>query len=742
MLSFHLPSDFIAGYRNRPVNWGFRDAGGNSLGEITFIRTYSRLMEDPEAVYWTWKTLHNATEEVAQQKRDESQARYDMAASAYTSPPAPGTKERWFEVCERVVNGMFSILKDHCQTNRLPWNENKGRRSAMECYERLFEMKWTPPGRGLWMMGTPFVHERGNSAPLQNCAFVSTSDIDRHHPERPFLFLMEASMLGIGVGFDADGADRGIQIQAPKGMIDFTIPDSREGWVEATGKLLRAFLVPNQPMPKFDYSLVRPAGEPIRGFGGTAAGPGPLIQMHESLRQVFNGRAGETLGSRDIVDIANLIGRCVVAGNVRRSAEIALGHPDDKDFLNLKNYDTNPERREYGWVSNNSLKVEVGQDYDPYIGRIIDNGEPGFVYMDLARKYGRLVDPPNDRDYRAKGFNPCVEQTLESYECCTLVETFPTRCSDKADFLRTLKYAYMYAKAVTLVPTHWPETNAVMQRNRRIGCSASGLAQFVEARGWTELREWLNAGYSEINVERSDGRPAWDPYYSEWLCVRESIKTTSIKPSGSVSLVAGVTPGAHWPTASTYIRRIRLGKDDPIAVEMQKAGYKVEAAYGNEETTVCVEIPVRGVDVRTEREVTIFEKVNLAILAQRYWADNSVSLTLTFDQETEAQHIGTILRMHEGQLKSLSFLPMGNTSYQQMPYEQISDEDYDSYVDGMALRPLDWDTLYANAQEAVGEKFCSTDVCEVRPYTPANSTEGLGGPVREQTGGPRNEATV
>jgi ribonucleoside-triphosphate reductase len=667
LLSFHLPDEFVDSFAGRPVNWGFKDAGGNSLGEITFLRTYSRTKED-------------------------------------------GTKERWHEVCRRVVEGVQSILKDHCKTNALPWNENQARASAQEMYERMFDMKWLPPGRGLWMMGTPFVHERKNSAPLQNCAFVSTGDMTKIHPERPFLFLMEASMLGVGVGFDTDGADKGIVIHEPGDSETFDIPDSREGWVEAVGKMLRSYLVPNQPTMYYLYDRIRPAGEPIRGFGGVAAGPGPLHQLIESLRDQFEGRWGEALGSRDIVDIANLIGRCVVAGNVRRSAEIALGHHDDKEFLNLKNYVENPERAEFGWVSNNSVKVEVGkQAYDGVVDRIIDNGEPGLIYMDISRRFGRLVDPPNDKDARAKGYNPCAEQTLESYECCTLVETFPTRCENQADYMRTLKYAYMYAKAVTLIPTHWPETNAVMQRNRRIGCSASGLAQFADTRGWTDLRTWLNDGYGEIQK--------WDTIYSEWLGIRPSVKTTSIKPSGSVSLLAGVTPGAHYPPGGEfYIRRMRLPKNDALTQALIDAGYHVEDCVGSAETTVVVEIPVRGVPCRTEREVPVFTKVNLAILAQRYWADNSVSLTISFDKDKEAQYIGEILSMHEGQLKTMSFLPMGDSSgYTQLPYERIDESAYDEYAASGILNSLDWDTLYGGAAaDALGEKFCTTDVCEIK----------------------------
>jgi adenosylcobalamin-dependent ribonucleoside-triphosphate reductase len=463
-------------------------------------------------------------------------------------------------------------------------------------------------------------------------------------------------------------------------------------------------LVPNQIKPIFDYSLIRPAGQPILGFGGVAAGAGPLIELHDNINKLFVAREGDLLTTRDIVDISNYIGCCVVAGNVRRSAELALGDADDEEFLNLKNYKQNPERAEFGWVSNNSVRVAVGeQDYDKYTDRVIENGEPGFIYMDVTRQYGRLIDPPNNKDHRAMGFNPCAEQPLESYEMCTLVEAFPTKHEDRADFLRTLKFAYMYGKAVTLIPTHWPETNAVMQRNRRIGLSISGLAEFVEINNWTELRTWMNEGYAEVQ--------SWDNIYSDWLGVRESIKTTTVKPSGSVSLLVGTTPGAHWPTNDTYIRRMRLGANDALTLALIEAGYHVEPAFGDEESTVVVEIPIKGKGIRTETDVTIFEKMQLAVMAQRYWSDNGVSLTVTFDPKTEGNNIGDVLRMFEGQLKAVSFLPIKKNAYKQMPYEAITNDELESKSNN--LKKLKWNKLYKKGLDAQGEKFCTTDVCEI-----------------------------
>jgi ribonucleotide reductase alpha subunit len=180
--------------------------------------------------------------------------------------------------------------------------------------------------------------EKRNSAALQNCAVVSTKDLDKNDPGALFAWVMDALMLGIGVGFDTLGQDKAFPIHTPvEPKVVYEIPDTREGWVEATRLLLNSFLRPNQNRQELDYSLIRPLGAPIKGFGGTASGPAPLQQLHEQLRKVIGGRAGETLDSRAIVDIINLIGTCVVSGNVRRSATLALGVEGDDDFLNLKN---------------------------------------------------------------------------------------------------------------------------------------------------------------------------------------------------------------------------------------------------------------------------------------------------------------------------------------------------------------------------------------------------------------------
>jgi ribonucleoside-triphosphate reductase len=184
------------------------------------------------------------------------------------------------------------------------------------------------------------------------------------------------------------------------------------------------------------------------------------------------------IGTREIVDLMNIIGKCVISGNIRRTAEIAFGDYDDKEFINLKNYEVNPDRMAYGWVSNNSIFAEIGMDYSQVAKNIVQNGEPGLAWLENMRAYSRLGDAPDYKDKNAKGGNPCLEQTLESFEMCNLVETFPDKHMVLAEFKDTLELAFMFAKTVTLgLPKQqWPQSAEVMERNRRIGTSMSGIS--------------------------------------------------------------------------------------------------------------------------------------------------------------------------------------------------------------------------------------------------------------------------
>lgn len=658
-MNYKLKNEFVDKYKKVTPKFGF-----NGLGELVYYDRYSRLKDD-------------------------------------------GYNETWWETIRRVVEGTYSIQKRHILRYGLGWDGDKAHRSAEEMYDRMFNMKFLPPGRGLWAMGTNIIEEKALFAALNNCAFVSTAELDKDF-SKPFEFMMDRSMLGVGTGFDVKGAGL-LTIKKPVGKFEYIIPDSREGWIESLRYALNAYFK-GEAKPTFKYTQLRPFGAPIKTFGGTASGPAPLRKLHEQLDHLLSHSIGKDITLTQITDIMNMIGVCVVSGNVRRTAQIVFGKPDNEEYLKLKDYEwdseketytgSNIHRAEFAWTSNNSVFADIGMDYSRTAASTARNGEPGYAWIDNMRTKGRMKDLDNGKDIRAVGANPCMEQTLESYEMCCLVETFLPMHDSIEDFKRTLKFAYLYAKTVTLGKDHWMETNRVQLRNRRIGASLSGIAQFLEHTNIDTLKHWLDEGYETIQY--------YDNMYSEWLAVPKSIKTTSVKPSGKVSLLAGVTPGIHFPESNYYIRRVRVQSNSTLLPFLEKAGYKIEKDVNAPDTTNVVEVPVAIEGMRTLKDVSMWEQMELAAFLQEHWSDNQVSCTVTFKPE-EAKDIKSSLNYFQYKLKGISFLPKTETGkYAQMPYEEITKEKYEELAKNIKSMKI------KNVQEdSKPEKFCNNDICEV-----------------------------
>ena len=399
----------------------------------------------------------------------------------------------------------------------------------------------------------------------------------------------------------------------------------------------------------------------------------------------------------DIVDTENLIGRCVVAGNVRRSAALAIGEHDDIRYLEMKN--DQEKLYHHRWGSNNSFNAEVGMDYEWHAEQSQNNGEPGYIWLENARAFGRMKDGVNYDDAEVMGFNPCVEQSLHNAEMCCLVETFPAKHEDYEDYVKTLKCAYLYGKTVTLVNTHWPETNAKMLKNRRIGLSQSGIVQAFNKHGRRSMMEWCDDAYDYVRE--------LDTEYSNWLCVPRSIKMTSIKPSGTVSLLNGSTPGIHFPESEFYIRRIRFSNSSPIVPQLQEAGYRTEKDKYSPNTTV-VEFPIHEeFFTKGKKDVSMWEQLEIAAQYQNYWADNAVSVTVTFREE-ESEQLKSALEMYETRLKAVSFLKYQDTGYEQAPYEPITEEQYkEMSAEITPIQRIKTDVA------GVGTKYCDGESCEI-----------------------------
>ena len=386
-----------------------------------------------------------------------------------------------------------------------------------------------------------------------------------------------------------------------------------------------------------------------------------------------------------------------MAGNVRRSAALALGDHADRHYLEMKN--DQEKLYHHRWGSNNSYNAPVGMDYSWHAGQVQENGEPGTIWLENARAYGRLKDGVNYDDAEVVGFNPCVEQSLHNAELCCLVETFPAKHTDYDDYLKTLKCAYLYGKTVTLVNTHWPETNAKMLKNRRIGLSQSGIVQAFAKHGRRTMFDWCDDAYEDIRE--------LDKEYSNWLCVPRSIKMTSIKPSGTVSLLNGSTPGIHFPENEYYIRRIRFSNTSPILNSLRDSGYNIEDDAYSPNTSV-VEFPVKEeFFTKGKKDVSMWEQLELAAQYQYYWADNAVSVTITFKAE-EADQIESALEMYETRLKAVSFLKLSETGYKQAPYEPITKKKYlEMSSKVVPIQRIDTD------EAGIGTKFCTNDTCEI-----------------------------
>ena len=646
--SFELDPTFMARFRGLQPNWG-------PIGYFTFKRTYAR----PDA----WN----------------------------------GTEEFW-QTCKRVVEGVYRVQKSHCLHHKLPWSDSKAQRSAQEMYERMWDFKWLPPGRGLWVMGTDVIENKGGAA-LNNCAFVSTANIDKDFTG-PFEFLMDMSMLGVGVGADTLGAGL-VNIVRPETNLEiYTVEDSREGWVALIKRILLAYVGKKRLPQEIDYSLLRPKGAPLKGFGGKSSGPDPLIDLVNNIHSVMQlpeGLDEVPITTTQIVDLFNYIGKCVVSGGIRRTAEIMFGEPNDQEFIELKqDQDALYDRR---WASNNSIKASVGQSYRKIAPLIASNGEPGVIWLENMQAYSRMKDVPDYKDYRVMGSNPCSEQSLESYELCCLVETFPANHNSLDDWQRTLKYAYLYAKTVTLVPTHNSRTNAVTLRNRRIGCSQSGIVQAMEKFGRHKYLQGCDLGYEYVQ--------RLDVQYSDWLCIPKSIKTTSIKPSGTVSLLCGATPGIHYPHSEYYIRNVRVDETSPLLKAAKDTGHQVEPCQYAPNTWV-VSFPVKEENFRLSKDdVSIWQQFANAADLQAYWADNQVSITVTFNSD-EAKDIEACLDHFQTRLKSISLLPISDHKYEQAPYIKISEKKYHKLKNKITGDI----SIEVNAHDT-DDQFCDGAKCEL-----------------------------
>lgn len=525
-------------------------------------------------------------------------------------------------------------------------------------------------------------------------------------------------------------------------VIYYRLPDTREGWVLANARLIDMHFNPTNPDRKtklvLDITDIRPYGAKIHGFGGTASGPMPLVEMFIDINNVINTRAGKNLTAVDATDICNLIGKTVVAGNVRRSAELALGSSDDQDFIKMKQ--DKKKLYHHRWASNNSVAINSKfNNYGPIADGILHNGEPGIVNLDLSRNYGRIVDgyqPGIDDD--VEGTNPCGEISLANGEPCNLFEVFPYIAEMQGwDLKEAFALATRFAKRVTFSHYDWEVSRKIIQKNRRIGISMSGIQDWllndlghrvvtgfedaVDAETGEKIKKPI---YDSQAVERVDGLYKAvvdaDKAYSKELGTHPSIKHTTVKPSGTVAKLAGVSEGMHFHYAGYLIQRIRFQASDPLLPALRECGYHTEPDIYTK-NTICVEFPLRAAHADSKNfasagTVSIAEQFATQAFLQTYWSDNAVSCTITF-QSDESDEIAPLLHQYRHTIKSTSLLPYYGGSLKQAPKEPI---DKKTYKERAALITDDVEEVFAKQNddqkglEIVGQTDCEGGACPIK----------------------------
>lgn len=668
--------------------------------------------------------------------------------------------ETWAETVKRVVEGNINLdPRLHPANGEAPDPAviAEDEAEAQELFRLIYGLAATPSGRNLWVSGTPYQRTHGDS--LNNCWFIAIrpqaygdSEIvppylkqDDVAVSMPYAFMFDELMKGGGVGFSVTGNNISqlpavhravpltVVIDKNNGSYDETIEagaqdrdawlstntdnndpasvqdayfyeleDSREGWVLALAAVIDAHFAsfdPAKTQVVLDVSNIRARGERIRGFGGTASGAAPLVEMLTDVNEILNDRVNANLTSVDATDIANLVGKAVVAGNVRRSAELALGDWDDDGFRKMKQVED--KLMHHRWASNNSVVVSgKPEQYEAVARDVVIHGEPGIVDLGLSQQYGRLIDGAHDADPDAEGTNPCGEITLDNGEPCNLFEVFPQVAQEQGwDLAQAFRLAARFSKRVTFGHYDWQVSRDVIVKNRRIGISMSGIQDWI-------LAQWghrVVTGYHE--EQREDGTtrrlPDYDPQivktfddlyhavvdadveYSKELGCEPSIKHTTVKPSGTVAKLAGVSEGMHFHYAGYLIQRIRFQDTDPLLPILQECGYTIEPDVYTKHT-MCVEFPVRALNADSDQfasagSVSAEEQLATQSFLQTYWSDNAVSCTVTF-QQSEADALPEILANYAGLIKSTSLLMYYGSGLTQAPKEPIDKQVYEERI--------------------------------------------------------------
>lgn len=604
-------------------------------------------------------------------------------------------REDWGETVNRLVD----YYEQAC------FDKHQSPSTFLELRKAIYNLEVMPSMRALMTAGPAL--DRCH-VPAYNCAYLPV-DSPRSFDEAMYIL-----MCGTGVGFSVE--DKYVN-QLPRISEQFeptdtciTVNDSKEGWAKAFRELV-SLLIAGQ-LPRWDTSRVRPAGERLKTFGGRASGPGPLEDLFRFTAGLFQRAAGRRLTSIEAHDLMCKIADIVVVGGVRRSAMISLSDVTDDRMRDAKSgawWEGFGHRR----LANNSA---VYENRKPDMALFMKewkalydskSGERGFfsryACQEIAGRNGR-------RDANVDfGTNPCSEIILRPFQFCNLTEIV-VRSDDTVDSLKrkariaailgTIQSSFTDFKYLR---KKWQDT---CNEERLLGVSLTGICDNIELLREPEVLEEVKNVVISVNAE-------WAGY----LGIPQSTATTCVKPSGTVSQLVNSSSGLHARHSTYYLRTVRADNKDPLTQFLKDSGVYWEEDVMSPQNTSVFYFPIEGPKGSVTREnQSAIEALTLWETLQDHWCEHKPSATINV-KEDEWMDVGAWVYEHFDKLSGVSFLPYDGGSYQQAPYQEVTKEEYDEWVEKHPTPEINWDDLrhYETFDTTTGsqELACTGGACEV-----------------------------
>ena len=606
-------------------------------------------------------------------------------------------RESWSETIQRFSNNIIGDKVDEKTKNELE--------------RAILGLDVMPSMRGLMTAGP--AAERDNTC-MYNCSYLPVDDI-KSFDEAMFILLC-----GTGVGFSVERQFISKLPEVPEQLFpsdtNIVVKDSKEGWAKALRQLVA--LLYSGEVPTWDVSKVRPAGAPLKTFGGRASGPAPLVDLFNFTIAAFKGAQGRKLSSLECHDVMCKIGEVVVVGGVRRSAMISLSNLSDDRMRHAKSgqwWENNPQRG----LANNSVSYTEKPDAMSFMREWMALAESGSgergVFNRQASKVQAAKNGRRDPNYEF-GTNPCSEIILRPYQFCNLTECV-VRATDTIDDLERKVRLATILGTIQATYTKFPYLRKIWQRNteeeRLLGVSLTGIMD-------NPLMTTKNKALDKTLKHLKSVAVATNAEWAKKLGIPVAAAITCVKPSGTVSQLVDSASGIHARHSPYYIRTVRGDNKDPMTQFMIDQGIPNEPEAFKPDQTTVFSFPMKAPEKAVcTADLTAIEQLEMWLAYQRAWCEHKPSVTINVKAD-EWFEVGAFVYKHFDEMSGVSFLPYNEHTYQQAPYQEIGKSDYKTLLSVMP-KAIDWEKLseYESEDNTAGSQTlaCSGDSCEIVDLT-------------------------